>query len=98
MKTFRKLWCLTALLATAMFFLAGFDSTTVSATNTPQPLPFSQNWGNTALITANKTALQAPLHNPAITLKKTAFREYFRKNAMIFISVNPPFLEIRQVS
>jgi hypothetical protein len=52
----------------------------------------------TALITANKTALQAPLHNPAITLKKTAFREYFRKNAMIFISVNPPFLEIRQVS
>jgi hypothetical protein len=53
MKTFRKLWCLTALLATAMFFLAGFDSTTVSATNTPQALPFSQNWGNTGLITAN---------------------------------------------
>src|SRR4030095_10155409 len=34
-------------------FLAGFDDARVSATNTPQSLPFSQNWSNTGLITAN---------------------------------------------
>ncbi len=52
MKKLQKLWCLTTLLATGTFFLAGFHGVSVSANNTPQTLPFSQNW-TTNLITAN---------------------------------------------
>src|SRR5687768_10128753 len=53
MKNLHKLWCLTALIATGTFFLAGFNDVSVSATNTPQTLPFSQNWTNAGLITTN---------------------------------------------
>lgn len=53
MTKLQKLWCLTALLGTGTFFLAGFHDFRVSATNTPQAVPFSQNWTNAALITAN---------------------------------------------
>lgn len=53
MKILQKFWCLTALLATGTFFLAGYYDARVSANNTPQTLPFSQNWSNTGLITAN---------------------------------------------
>ena len=53
MKKLQKLWCLTALLATGTFFLAGFDGVSVFANNTPQTLPFSQNWTNAALITVD---------------------------------------------
>jgi len=53
MNRLQKLWCLTTLAATSTFFLAGFHDVSVSATNTPQALPFTQNWTNTGLITAN---------------------------------------------
>src|SRR5687768_16966829 len=53
MKQLQKLWCLTTLVATGTFFLAGFHDTSVSANNTPQTLPFSQNWTTTNLITAD---------------------------------------------
>src|SRR5687768_10210805 len=53
MKNLHKLWCLTALIATGTFFLAGFNDFSVSANNTPQTLPFSQNWTNAGLITVN---------------------------------------------
>ena len=53
MKRLQKLWCLTTLAATVTFFLAGFHGRSVSANNAPQTLPFSQNWTNTGLITAN---------------------------------------------
>lgn len=53
MKKLHKLWCLTAMLATCTFFLAGSNPTLVSATNSPQTLPFLQSWTNTALITTN---------------------------------------------
>lgn len=55
-------WCLIALLAIGTFQFAGADLNTVSAqkkqqivpeTNTPQALPFSQNWTTTTLVTAN---------------------------------------------
>ncbi len=52
MKTIQKLWCLTTLGALSFFFLAGPLGRTVSATNTPQALPFSQNW-TANLITTN---------------------------------------------
>ncbi|MEP7148321.1 MAG: VCBS repeat-containing protein [Acidobacteriota bacterium] len=52
MKKIQKLWCFTALAAVTTFFLAGFHDATVSANNTPQALPFSQNW-TTNLITTN---------------------------------------------
>lgn len=38
---------------TACVFSANFTFLTVSANNTPQTLPFSQNWTNTGLITTN---------------------------------------------
>lgn len=50
MKKFQKLLCLTAFVATGTFFLAGSGSLLVSANNTPQTLPFSQNWTDTTLI------------------------------------------------
>lgn len=50
MKKFRKLLCLTAFVATGTFFLAGSGGLLVSANNTPQTLPFSQNWTDTTLI------------------------------------------------
>lgn len=53
MKKFRPLWCLTALIATGTFFLAALGDFSASANNTTQTLPFSQNWTNTGLITAN---------------------------------------------
>ncbi len=53
MKKLQKLWCLTALLATGTFFLAGFDGVSVFANNTPQTLPFSQNWITASLITVD---------------------------------------------
>lgn len=53
MNKLQKLWCLTTLAATSTFFLAGFHDVSVSATNTPQMLPFSQNWTDTGLITAD---------------------------------------------
>lgn len=45
--------CLLALLSLGIFQLVGNDLETVNATNAPQTLPFSQNWTNTNLITAN---------------------------------------------
>ena len=53
MNKLRTLWCLTAILATGTFFFTESGITLVSATNTPQSLPFSQNWSTTTLITAN---------------------------------------------
>jgi hypothetical protein len=53
MNKLQRLWCLTTLAATSTFFLAGFHDVSVSANNTPQTLPFTQNWTNTALITTN---------------------------------------------
>ncbi|HUR96932.1 MAG TPA: VCBS repeat-containing protein [Pyrinomonadaceae bacterium] len=53
MKNFQMLWCVTALLATGTFFLAGFHDVEVSANNTPQTIPFSQDWTNAGLITVN---------------------------------------------
>ncbi|MEO6334406.1 MAG: hypothetical protein ABIO91_05415, partial [Pyrinomonadaceae bacterium] len=53
MNKLQRLWCLTALAATTTFFFAGFHDVSVFATNTPQALPFSQNWTNTALITVD---------------------------------------------
>jgi hypothetical protein len=50
MKKFQRLLCLTAFAATGTFFLAGSGGRLVSANNTPQTLPFSQNWTNTTLI------------------------------------------------
>lgn len=46
---------MTVAAATAMGFslLGGADVTRTFASNAPQTLPFSQNWANTALITAN---------------------------------------------
>lgn len=60
MKKLRKLWCLTALAATGTFFLAGFHDVAVSANNTPQTLPFSQNWTDTGLITTDDTWTNVP--------------------------------------
>jgi hypothetical protein len=53
MNKLQKLWCLTALAATSTFFLAGFHDVYVSANNTPQSIPFSQDWSNPGLITVN---------------------------------------------
>lgn len=50
MKKFQRLLCLTAFAATGTFFLAGSGGRLVSANNTPQTLPFSQNWTNTTFI------------------------------------------------
>ncbi len=58
----RIFWCLAALLAvgTFQFAASGFNTTSAQKirqispeTNTPQALPFSQNWTNVGLITAN---------------------------------------------
>jgi hypothetical protein len=53
MNKLQKLWCIVALLSTGTFFLAGFHDFRVSATNSPQVIPFSQNWTNTGLITVS---------------------------------------------
>lgn len=53
MKRTRYFLCLLALLALGTFQFAGIGIEIVSANNTPQTLPFSQNWSNTNLITAN---------------------------------------------
>ena len=53
MKRLQVLWCLIAILATTTLFLGGFSDLMVSATDTPQHLPFGQNWTTTTLITAN---------------------------------------------
>lgn len=53
MKRTRVFLCLLALLATGVFQFAGIGIEVVSANNTPQTLPFSQNWSNTNLITAD---------------------------------------------
>jgi hypothetical protein len=45
--------CLLALLSLGIFQLVGNDLEIVSANNTPQTLPFTQNWTNTGLITTN---------------------------------------------
>ena len=52
MKKFRIFLCLTALFSLSVLTLTGIRNT-VFANNTPQPLPFSQNWTNTSLITVN---------------------------------------------
>lgn len=48
-----KILTSTVIASLACLYFAGFRTTTVSANNTPQTLPFSQNWTNTGLITAN---------------------------------------------
>jgi hypothetical protein len=45
--------CLLALLSLGIFQLIGNSIDIVSANNTPQTLPFAQNWSNTNLITTN---------------------------------------------
>ena len=50
MKKLQELLCLIAFVATGTFFLAGSGGILVSANNTPQTLPFSQNWTDTMLI------------------------------------------------
>jgi len=45
--------CLIAILAIGTFQFLGIGIASVSANNTPQTLPFSQNWTNTGLITAD---------------------------------------------
>jgi hypothetical protein len=45
--------CLIAIVALGTFYFAGINSQKVSATNTPQSLPFSQNWTNAGLITTD---------------------------------------------
>lgn len=52
MKRLRTLWCVAALFSMTTASLTG-SMFVVSANNTPQTLPFSQNWTNTALITVN---------------------------------------------
>lgn len=52
MKKQRKLWCLTALLCTSVYFLSGVSANVAEANSTPQTLPYTQNW-TTNLITAN---------------------------------------------
>ena len=53
MKKLQKLWALTALTAACAVLYAGSNHRIVSANNTPQTLPFSQDWSNTGLITVN---------------------------------------------
>lgn len=53
MNNFKKLWCFIAFAITSALFLGPVGEVAVSANNTPQTLPFSQNWSNTGLITAN---------------------------------------------
>jgi hypothetical protein len=53
MKQLRKVWGLTALTAIIALFFAGLDHRVVSANNTPQTLPFTQDWSNIGLITVN---------------------------------------------
>ena len=53
MNKFRRLWCLTALIASAAYFLSGSNEILVSANNTAQLLPFSQNWSTTSATTPN---------------------------------------------
>jgi hypothetical protein len=53
MKKLQKLWCAAALAAMGTFFFGGFHDVIVSANNTPQTLPFTQDWSNTGLITTN---------------------------------------------
>src|SRR5687767_3122943 len=53
MNRLQRLWCLTTLIATGTFFLAGYHDASVFANNTPQTLPFSQDWTNAGLITVN---------------------------------------------
>lgn len=60
MKKFQKLLCLTAFVTTGTFFLAGSGGILVSANNTPQTLPFSQNWTNIGLITTNDIWTDVP--------------------------------------
>lgn len=58
MKTLRRLSCLTALIATATFFFN--HDVSVFATNTPQTLPFSQNWTDISLITVSDSWAGVP--------------------------------------
>ncbi|MEO8042770.1 MAG: VCBS repeat-containing protein [Acidobacteriota bacterium] len=51
MKKLQKMWCLATLVATSTFFFAGFHNVSVSANNSPQTLPFSQNWTTNAITT-----------------------------------------------
>ena len=60
MNTFRNVCCFTVLVATSIFFLAGFHDVPVLANNTPQTLPFSQNWTDTGLITADDNWTAVP--------------------------------------
>ncbi len=59
MKPFLKKWkkltafWLALLLTFGAIHFAGIGISTVEANNTPQPLPFSQDWSNIGLITAN---------------------------------------------
>ena len=53
MKKLQKLWCAAVLAAMSTFFFGGFHDVVVSANNTPQTLPFTQDWSNTGLITTN---------------------------------------------
>jgi hypothetical protein len=45
--------CLVAVLAIGTFQFLGIGARSISANNTPQTLPFSQNWTNVGLITAD---------------------------------------------
>src|SRR6188768_4243567 len=60
MNNLRNVCCLTVLAATSVFFLAGFHDVPVSANNTPQTIPFSQNWTDIALITVDDTWTGVP--------------------------------------
>ncbi|MEJ7849013.1 MAG: hypothetical protein WKF92_13090, partial [Pyrinomonadaceae bacterium] len=49
----RGFFCLAALFTISIGFLSGISRHGVSATNAPQPIPFSQNWTDVELITVN---------------------------------------------
>lgn len=53
MRRIRFFLCLLALIAAGTFQFAGIGIEIANANNTPQPLPFTQDWSNTNLITTN---------------------------------------------
>ncbi len=51
MKKLKAVWSMTLIIAVVTFYFAAIQKNVVSANNTPQTLPFSQNWSNIGLIT-----------------------------------------------
>ena len=60
MNRLRTLWCLTAVVVIGTLFFSGFLGVAVSANNTPQTPPFSQDWSNPGLITINDDWTNVP--------------------------------------